>query len=91
MICSPRLKRILLLLLEAPDQTYTKIESLANDLKTSRRTIFRELENVNELLALSGVKMETRTGKGIRLTGEAANKKLLKEDLNVDDVTYVNK
>lgn len=91
MICSPRLKKILTLLLDVPDDSFTKIESLASQLKTSRRTIFRELENVNDLLCESGVRMETRTGKGIRLCGDPLRKKQLLEEMNVDDITYVNK
>ena len=91
MICSPRLKRILILLLDVQDDSFTKIETIASELKTSRRTVFRELENVNDLLAESGVRLESRTGKGIRMVGDAHQKMQLCEEMNVEDVTYVNK
>ncbi len=91
MICSPRLKRILNRTLQLQDDEYITIDTLASLLKTSRRTVFRELENVNDLLMPSGLKLESKAGKGIRLTGSPAQKEALAEALCVDDISYVNK
>lgn len=91
MLYSPRLKRILNLVLRLPDDEYIPIDQIAASLKTSRRTVFRELENVNDLLTLDGLTLESRSGKGIRLLGDAAHREALLEALSVEDVSYYNK
>lgn len=91
MVYSPRLKRILSLLLRLPDENYLPVDQIAASLKTSRRTIFRELENVNDLLAEDGLFMESRSKKGLRLSGDPAQKEALLEALSVEDISYINK
>lgn len=91
MLSSPRLKKILNIILKLEPDQYVTIDFLASALKTSRRTIFRELENVNDLLTGDGLKLESRTGKGIRIEGPEPNREALLEALSADDISYVNK
>ena len=91
MFYSPRLKRILNMVLKLEDGQYLTIDAIAASLKISRRTVFRELENINDQLSPIGLKLESRAGKGIRLSGAAEQKAALAEALGVEDVSYVNK
>lgn len=91
MLYSPRLKRILETILKIGENEYIPVDQLAASLKTSRRTIFRELENVNDLLQPSGLLLESRPGKGLRLQGSASQKEALAEALRVEDISYINK
>lgn len=78
---SDRVRRILRVLLEQPDQ-YLSMETLAEKIQVSRRTIFRELDGLDELLAPLGVQLVSRPGKGIRLEGDDESRARLFESLS---------
>lgn len=89
MIFSPRLKEILKLLLEADKPV--PANELAEKLKTSRRTIFRELEGADQQLAAWNVHLESTGRRGYSLAGPAQARQSLKNDLAAEDVAYVSK
>jgi mannitol operon transcriptional antiterminator len=62
---SPRLARLfeLLLVQEGP----VSMENLAQALDSSRRTIFREIENADALLSQYNVELDSKPGRGIQL------------------------
>jgi mannitol operon transcriptional antiterminator len=70
---SPRLARLLDVLLAAEEPV--KVDSLAAALEISRRTVFRELENAGEIVALFQAEIASVPGKGIIFSGsdEARN------------------
>lgn len=76
---SPRLKQILLVLLEQ-DQIIS-VKQLAEKIEISKRTVQRELEYVNYILKKYGLILHSKTGKGIWLEGEEENWKALEKEL----------
>ncbi|MDR0378555.1 MAG: PRD domain-containing protein [Candidatus Accumulibacter sp.] len=78
---SPRLARLLehILCFDEP----VKVDTLASVLDTSRRTIFRELENAGNLLAASGSELVSVPGKGIAFSGDDEIRRKLREELAV--------
>jgi len=59
------------------------VKELAAKLGVTERTIYRELPDVSQALALCGLKLETTAGKGMKIIGDAAGEKL-KALLNTD-------
>lgn len=55
---------------------------MANELQLSKRTIFRELKNLDEELEAFGLQLDTKSKKGILLLGLIENKKRLISELN---------
>jgi mannitol operon transcriptional antiterminator len=73
---SPRFLRLLELLLRSEDPV--KVDVLSSALDTSRRTVFRELENADPVLAAFQAALVSVPGKGIAFSGSAeARQKLL--------------
>ena len=64
---SPRLVRLLELLLAGDDPI--KVDALSSLLETSRRTVFRELETAEGILAPLQAELATIPGKGIVFSG----------------------
>ncbi|MCR0205156.1 transcription antiterminator [[Clostridium] innocuum] len=89
MIYSSRLKKILQITLEADG--YVRVEELAKRLKTSSRTIFRELQHIDEELKEYHVRMISKAGKGICMEGSAEDKEALYHELNTEQIQYLNK
>jgi mannitol operon transcriptional antiterminator len=65
---SPRLARLLELLLGS--QEPVKVDDVSHSLDVSRRTVFRELENLNPVLSAAGCTLVSLPGKGIVLSGD---------------------
>jgi mannitol operon transcriptional antiterminator len=78
-VFSPRLIKLLILLVEHAD--YVPVAALAEKLGTSKRTLFREIQGCNRMLQPFGMQLETKSGVGIRLLGEAADKSRLLKTL----------
>ncbi|MDR0357064.1 MAG: transcription antiterminator, partial [Clostridiales Family XIII bacterium] len=74
-VVSPRLRNILAALLKESEPI--SVDRLAKELGSSRRTIFRELEGMNNALRDTGLELETIIGKGIFLKGCAEEKATL--------------
>ena len=62
MIYSSRLKKILQIIIETDG--YVKVEELAKRLKTSSRTIFRELRHIDDELKEYHVRLVSKAGMG---------------------------
>ena len=71
----------ILLLLTSSDEP-VPAQDLANELQLSKRTIFRELKNLDEELEAFGLQLDTKSKKGILLLGLIENKKRLISELN---------
>lgn len=88
MIFSDRIRRILTLLLDAPESEWQSIDSLAANLQVSRRTIFREISGLDSQLSSLQIALESKPGKGIRLNGDANARRQLREALRTSDIPY---
>lgn len=89
MICSSRLKKILQYCLHRDD--YVTMEELAEMLKTSTRTIFREIKDIDSDLEQYGLRLSTKNKKGLRLVGSLEQKQLLQKELDTQNVQYIDK
>jgi len=77
---SPRLKQILNAL--SLTDTPVSVSMLAQKLNVSRRTIFREIENIDVFLNPYHLQVGTRIGEGIYLSGTDTDKKQLRDALD---------
>lgn len=80
MMLSARLIQILFLLLNS-DRPIPAI-SLAENMQISKRTVFRELENVDNYLKEYDIKLDTKSKKGISIIGSESNKNRILNELN---------
>lgn len=80
---TPRLMQILFLLLNAGKPI--PAAKLAEQLQISKRTIFRELDNVEISLRKYGLKLERKSRTGFELTGDTQDKQRLLEELQQSD------
>lgn len=74
-----RFRQILILMLET--ESYISVKSLAEELNVSKRTIQRELEGVDDALKGYQLAFRSKTGVGVWLEGERAEKERLLADL----------
>lgn len=81
---SPRLRQILLILLQ--EDQIVSVKKLADEIKVSKRTVQRELEYIDASLKKYNIALQTKTGIGIWLDGEEADKKNLLSILTEQDV-----
>ncbi|MDR0586255.1 MAG: PRD domain-containing protein [Treponema sp.] len=77
---SPRLLRLLELLLRSVEPV--KVDVLASALGTSRRTIFRELENADSVLSVFEAALNSVPGRGIAFSGSGDVRQKLLEKLS---------
>ncbi len=80
---TPRLRQILLILLK--EDKIISVRKLADEIKVSKRTVQRELEYVGSSLDEYHISLQTKTGTGIWLQGEAEDKIKLYELLQMED------
>ncbi len=81
---SPRLRQILLILLQ--EEQTIPVKKLADEIKVSKRTVQRELEYIDASLKKYNITLQTKTGIGIWLDGEEADKRNLLSILKEQDV-----
>lgn len=82
---SPRLRKILLVLLQ--EDQIISVKKLADEIKVSRRTVQRELENIGSNFTNKyKVSLKTKTGIGIWLEGSKEHKSNLYSILQEEDV-----
>lgn len=79
-IIPPRLSRLLIILTES--KAPVSVSELADVCGVSRRTIFREIENIDPLLKPYGLTIGSKVGEGILLEGEPAGKESLRAMLH---------
>lgn len=89
MIISSRLSKILLIMLETDD--FISADKLAEKLQISKRTIFRELSDIDYYLNAYELSLNNKQRKGYCLEGAVENKERLSEDLKTQKVDYLNK
>lgn len=78
-----RLKQILLIMLEYGD--VISVKELASRIGVSKRTVQRELEYIGSSLKPYHITFESKTGKGVWLSGEEEDKNRLLEELRSED------
>lgn len=83
---SARLGQIFSWLMQAKEPI--SVDELAQRLKTSRRTVFREIENVEAVLHDYSLLIETRVGEGLVLCGPEEGRKRLETDLAANRQWY---
>ncbi|MCH4285258.1 MULTISPECIES: BglG family transcription antiterminator [Bacillota] len=88
MIYSPRLKKILEYCLEM--DAYVSVDTLANICKTSTRTIFREIKDIDQDLKAYDLQL-TKTKAGLCIEGKEENKAFLLKELKVQGIAYLDK
>lgn len=76
---TPRLKRILIIMLQ--EKGSISVKELAERIGVSKRTVQRELEYVGSDLAPYHITFETKTGKGVWLSGQEECKEALLQEL----------
>lgn len=82
---TPRLKKIIIILLE--EENSIAVKELAQQIGVSKRTVQRELEYIGNELDEYHITFETKTGKGVWLSGTDEDKKRLLNELKGED-TY---
>jgi len=85
MILSPRLRQILFIMLK--ENQIISVQKLADEIKVSKRTVQRELEDVDASLRKYGLSLQSKTGIGIWLEGKSDNKESLLSKLREEDMT----
>ncbi len=80
---TPRLRQILLILLQ--ENQIISVRKLADEIKVSKRTVQRELEYVGSSLNKYNVSLQAKTGIGIWLQGDGADKRRLYQLLKEED------
>lgn len=71
-ILSPRLIQCLALL--ADSESYHTVSDLAGFVKTSKRTLFREMKDINGILRTYQLQIQSKTGLGVKLEGNPDDK-----------------
>ena len=64
------------------DNRYVTVENIAQKMNLTPRTVYRELADVNQVLASCGIELETVTGKGMKILAPPENMKKLNALLN---------
>lgn len=80
---TPRLKQILMIMLR--EEQALPVKELAVRIGVSKRTVQRELDYIGNSLNPYRLKFETKTGKGVWLSGENADKERLFAELREAD------
>ena len=80
---TPRLKQILMIMLE--EDNVIPVKELAARIGVSKRTVQRELEYIGNSLKRYQITFETKTGKGVWITGSEENKQKLLTELKKND------
>ena len=86
MIISSRTKTIIEFLISAED--YLTIKDIAGRLNLAERTVYREMDNVNDTLGHYSLFVESIKSKGVRLYGSAEDIDHLKKSLNDNKAVY---
>lgn len=89
MIYSPRLKKILEYCLERDE--YVSVDDLAKLCKTSTRTIFREIKDIDHDLKEYDVRLLSKPKAGFYMEGTKEHKDILLKELKVQGIAYMDK
>ncbi|TDW20810.1 transcriptional antiterminator [Breznakia blatticola] len=91
MIVSPRLSKILQLCLEQDTDEFMSMDELSSLLKISKRTLFREIQDIAYVLEPFQLQMISKTGLGLQIVGEKENKEQLYQQLQSQKHSYLIK
>ena len=80
---TPRLKQIVIVLLG--EENVISVRELADRIGVSKRTVQRELEYLGSELEPYHIRFESKTGRGVWLTGSSEDKKTLLAELTKED------
>ncbi len=83
MTFTPRLNHLFRILLNNTEPV--SVNDLAVQMNTSKRTVFREMENIDSLLRFYNLRITAKAGVGIRLEGGEEDKKSLSNALMSQD------
>ena len=87
---SPRLIQLFTILLR--EEGIVSVKKLAEDVRVSKRTVQRELDNTEGFLRKYGLSLSTKAGTGIWMEGERSSKNRLLEELESKEVIdYIDK
>ncbi len=86
---SSRQAKILLLCMEQDD--YIMYESISDKLQTSKRTITRELSNINNKLKEYNLSLQVKKGQGLKICGTSDNKARFRSTLQGTIATFYDK
>lgn len=89
MIYSPRLKKILEYCLKRDE--YVSVDDLAKLCKTSTRTIFREIKDIDQDLKEYDLKLLSKPKAGLYMEGTKEHKDILLKELKVQGIAYMDK
>lgn len=81
---TPKAKRILQILLQTDGKI--TVQALADQMKVSKRTVQREMDDIGCFLKGTGVELATKMGKGIWLDGEDDKKQALLSELTKEEL-----
>lgn len=84
MNCSPRLRQMLLIMLQK--NQIMSVKELAQELKVSRRTVQRELDAIGISLREYNISVQTKTGIGVWIEGSRTDKNIVYEVLKKEDL-----
>ncbi len=89
MTFTPRLNHLFRILLKNTEPI--PVSELASQMNTSKRTVFRELENVDSLLNAYHLRITAKAGVGIRLEGKEDDRNNLSRVLTRDETEPLDK
>lgn len=89
MIISSRLSRILQICLQR--DVFITVDELASMLQISKRTIFRELSDIDQYLSSYSLTLISKPKMGMKIEGASKDKEALLNDLHIEKIEYVNK
>ena len=81
---TPKAKRMLQILLQTDGKI--TVQALADQIKVSKRTVQREMDDINCFLKGTGGSLLTKMGKGIWLDGEEEKKQVLLSELMKSEI-----
>ena len=87
MALSNRTKDLILLILD--EQDFITVDEIAKRLGISRRTVYRELPEAEEILMKGGLRIESASKRGIAAVGDPADRKKLRASLRSEEDIFI--
>ena len=87
MIITPRTKEILLLLIENVN-SYISVNEIANNLNVTNRTVYRQLEEVYDVIENFDLEITNTAGKGMKLSGSVEELEKINSLFESNDQIY---
>ncbi|OCN05177.1 hypothetical protein A4S06_01995 [Erysipelotrichaceae bacterium MTC7] len=91
MIVSPRLSKILQICLEQKADDFVSMDELSTLLQISKRTLFREIQDIDFVLEPFQLQLVSKTGMGLQVHGDKIHKDALYQELQSQKHRYLIK